>query len=116
MGLEDALNQTVVYFPRTGSGAYGPAFGTAVEKDVRWTFKREITIDKTGETVLANGYILADFDFDEGDYFYYGSLNDLDSNPGPLDNNEAWKVVSIYKVPDMDGDIVLWKAWFGKEK
>ena len=92
--------QDLVYWALDSIDGYSrETFASPVELKGRWESAKELVIDSKGEEVVsvAKSWILQDVG--EGGYLYLGTLDDLDSDPNPLEVADALRIIAFSKSP-----------------
>ena len=95
--------QTAVYWGNpTPDGRGGKTFDTAVEIACRWQNKVE-KVGRVGgtesEVIISNAQVFVIQDVEELGYLYLGVLDDLDSDPDPLEVGGAYEIKKFEKSP-----------------
>jgi len=103
--IQKVTVQTAVYWSPAGNDGYGgKTFADAVEltpptNGVRWTDSTEVVSDKTGKEIVSRANVLVNSALEEEGYLYLGELDDLDSDPSPLDVDGAYQIARVDKTP-----------------
>lgn len=96
--------QTAVYWGSPVNDGYGKyTFATAVEltppNGVRWEETTAVVTDNNGKEIISKAKILIVQDVEEQGYLYLGALDDLDSDPDPMEVEGAYEIIRVDKTP-----------------
>lgn len=74
MSFKTSLNQTVTYWPSTGTDIYGGnTFGSPVTRPARWEDKSELIRDKSGGEYVTKSRVFMAVDFDLDGFLFLGT-------------------------------------------
>lgn len=112
-------NQTAVYWPPESTESAGDAFNNygqpqvslPSEVSVRWTDKNEEFISLQGTSLISRAVVLVDQDVEVGGILMLGEMVDLNSSLDIKDNDNAWEIKRVDKIPDIDAEDFLVKAY-----
>jgi hypothetical protein len=123
MGYIDwPCNQTAVYWPPESSESGGddfddygqPQVTLPVEVNVRWDDKNEEFISIEGTTLTSRSIVLVDQDVEVGGILMLGRMADINSSldlEDIKDNDNAWEIKRVDRIPNIDADDTLIKAF-----
>jgi len=110
------LKQTAVLWKTPVPGQFGKyTFDAGIEINVRWEEKMvRIRNDKNIE-ILSRAEVMLDTEIEVGEYLYLGTLDLLSSQQqlDPLLINNAYKIVSREKTPNIRATDFVRVAWLG---
>lgn len=94
--ISDYLNQTATWKRVTGLNEYGEPITTCQTIRVRWEGKRRLVRDKQGQEVVSEARFFCLDPVQPGDLIEFGG--------------KEWTVITVYEVPDLDGNIIYLEA------
>lgn len=101
--LEEFLNQTAVYWAKTGVDTYGhPTFSNPVEIKCRWEDTINEVVDASGTTVLSKTKVLVDRDVTIGGVLCLGELESGMTSLNVENYDNAYEIRVFGKVPDVE--------------
>ena len=108
------LNQTLVYWKKTGNdGEGGFEYATPEDLNGRCEFKVEQVLSALGEEKVSRARVFLEQEVEEGGYLYLGSLDDsnMDSAPLPETTEGSMRIIAFETIPRLDGPGNLYKAF-----
>jgi hypothetical protein len=117
--IEDMLIQKAVYWPLGSADSGGrdfddygqPVYATPVEIDCRWHDKNTELILADGTQTVSRSLVFVDRDVVLGGVLWLGELADVAYADDPKANDGAWEIIKFDKIPDMDGEEFVRKAF-----
>lgn len=114
--LDKYLNQTLVYWEKTGSDNSGrPTFKAPVQVTCRWEERQEQVNMLDGRIIQANGYIMTSSRIKNGSVVMLGTLANWKAMPTypkiPTVSQGGFEVFKSNHTPDFDGANLLFEAW-----
>ena len=120
--IEDMCTEKAVYWGNPqNDGEGGFTFDDPIEIDCRWENVNQIVSDEKGAEITCRGLVYTTQDVQEEGYLYRGTLDDLydsnasDSSAGEVYNPKtitgAWAIKRFQKIPSLDGEGFLRKAF-----
>ena len=92
--------QTAVYWGNPTPDGYGQnTFDAPVEVSCRWEQRERIIKDRLGREVVSKATVWVVSDLVSEGWLYLGSLDDLDSNPLPMEVDGAYEIIAKDKIP-----------------
>jgi hypothetical protein len=110
------MKQTLVHWANPVSDGYnGWSFDDPVEIKGRCEYAQDMVITDEGDEVLSKAHVYLDTAIQEGEYLYLGSLDDLDSDPDPMEIAGAMRIIAYSVVPSLySPNTTLTKAFLNK--
>jgi hypothetical protein len=114
--LEQYLNQTMVYWAKTGTDNFGkPLFAQPVEVKCRWEDLHEQVLLLDGRTVQSNAHIMCGQRILNGSVLMLTTLVKFKQMPTypkvPTTQQGGYEVFKSGHTPDFDGSDLLFEAW-----
>lgn len=114
MDIDSKLNQTCVYWQKTGVDIYNtPVFAEPVDIKCRWEDKTVLYISLTGEQMPSRAVVFTECDTAPGDMLWLGNVESL-----PEEYSEeidirtfAHSIQRSDKIPDLRAEIYLRTAY-----
>lgn len=98
------LKQTAVYWPKESDDEYGaPTWADPMEIKCRWENTDDEFINTQGTTEKAKAKIYADRDLTLGGVLLLGTLDQVTDYASPKDNDGAWEIKSVGRLPNLKG-------------
>lgn len=92
--------QSATYWAPGAEDGYGQkSFAAGVDIPVRWDARERESQDRFGKTVFSKATVIVNEDLEVGGMLRLGTLDDLDSDPNPLELEDAYEIISFDKIP-----------------
>ena len=109
MNFNKFLKQVCVYWPLQGIESNGsdydsegqPLYSVPCELACRWEDKAEKYINAQGEETVSSSVVLLNEDVQLSGVLMLGTLDDITDENEPLQNDNAFEIKSVGKMPDI---------------
>ena len=97
------LRDTGVYWPpETNYDKFGvPIPEQPIQVSCRYEENLKEIIDVTGTVRMSKAQIYSDRDLETGGIFMLGTLDDVDDYVDPKENDGAWEIITVEKIPNL---------------
>lgn len=110
------MKQTLVHWANPVSDGYnGWTFDSPVEIKGRCEYAQDMVLTEDNEEVISKAHVYLDETIKEGEYLYLGTLDDLDSDPQPLEVEGAMRIIAYSTIPSLyNPNTTIVKAFLNK--
>lgn len=94
--------QVAVYWPMIGTNDAGePIYGPPEEIKCRWEDVHEVFKTAAGDDTVSNSKVYVDRETPEGGVLWEGSIEDLENQMLPFENDGAYAIRKFSRVPNL---------------